>query len=325
MRATDRPSHAARRAQTFGFLLVPQFSMISFTALLEPLRVANWVAGRELYRWRLFSRDDAPVTASNGLPLAPTMPLSVAERVDALLVVAGDDAQQHCDAATAALLRRLARRDLDLGATSTGSLLLAHAGLLDGHRCTIHWENLSGLREAFPRLRVSAGLFQIDGRRMTCSGGIAGLDMMLHLIAARHGRRLAQAVSEQCLHGGLRPAHGCQRLGLRQRLEVSHRGLLDVVARMEAALEEPLAPRTLAAAAGLSPRQLERLFREHLGSTPARYYLQLRLGRARALLQQTSLAVVEVGAACGFASASHFARCYRQRYGCTPRQERGVA
>lgn len=314
--STDRP------AQTYGFLLVPQFSMISFSALLEPLRIANWVAGRTLYRWQLFGRDDAPVVASNGLPLAPTAPWAAIAQVDVLFVVAGDDVHLHCDAATVALLRRLARRGMDLGATSTGSLLLAHAGALDGYRCTIHWENLTGLREAFPRVRASSELFQIDRNRLTCSGGVAGLDMVLHLVARRHGRKLAHAVSEQCLYGRIRPAEVRQRTGLRQRLGVSHAGLLAVVARMEAELEEPVAPGALAQACGLSPRQLERLFREHLGTTPARYHLQLRLARAQALLQQTSLPVVEVGVACGFASASHFARCYRQRYDRTPRQER---
>lgn len=324
MRPSPPSAAGSKRALTYGFLLVPQFSMISFTALVEPLRIANWVAGRPLYHWQVFSRDDTPVAASNGLPLAPTAPQSQIAQVDALFVVAGDDPQLYCDEATVALLRRLARSNIDLGATSTGSLLLAHAGLLDGYRCTIHWENLSGLREAFPRVRASSELFQIDRKRLTCSGGIAGLDMVLHLIATRHGRRLANAVADQCIHGRIRPADGRQRQGLRQRLGVSHPGLLAVVARMESALEEPVAPRALAAEAGLSPRQLERLFGEHLGSTPARYYLQLRLDRARALLQQTSLPVVEVGAACGFASASHFARCYRQRYGCTPRQERAA-
>lgn len=324
MRPSHTPEAGGKRALTYGFLLVPQFSMISFTALVEPLRIANWVAGRALYHWQVFSRDDMPVAASNGLPLAPTAPQSQIEQADALFVVAGDDPQLYCDDATIALLRRLARSNLDLGATSTGSLLLAHAGLLDGYRCTIHWENLSGLREAFPRVRASSELFQIDRKRLTCSGGIAGLDMVLHLIATRHGRRLANAVSDQCIHGRIRPADGRQRQSLRHRLGVSHAGLLAVVACMEAALEEPVAPRALAAEAGMSPRQLERLFGEHLGSTPARYYLQLRLDRARALLQQTSLPVVEVGVACGFASASHFARCYRQRYGCTPRQERAA-
>lgn len=324
MPTTHPTTPAGKRALTYGFLLVPQFSMISFTALLEPLRIANWVSGRTLYQWQLFSRDDTPVPASNGLPLAPTAPQAGMERVDALFVVAGDDPHLYCDEATVALLRRLARSGIDLGATSTGSLLLAHAGLLDGYRCTIHWENLSGLREAFPRVRASSELFQIDRRRWTCSGGIAGLDMVLHLIAARHGKRLAAAVSDQCIHGRIRPAEGRQRLGLRHRLGTTHAGLLAVVACMEAALEDPVPPRVLAAGAGLSPRQLERLFGEHLGNTPARYYLQLRLDRGRALLQQTDLPVVEVAAACGFASASHFARCYRQRFGCTPRQERAA-
>lgn len=325
MRSADTAPLSVQGQQTFGFLLVPQFSMISLSALLEPLRMANWIAGRELYRWELFSRDGAPVAASNGLTLSPIAPMEVIERVNALFVVAGDDTASHCNRDMDALLRRLDRRGIPLGATSTGSLLLAHAGLLDGHRCTIHWALLSSLRESYTRLRASPALFQIDGPRMTCSGGIAGLDMMLHLIAEHHGPRLANAVSDQCIHAQIRPAHGRQRMALRHRLGISHPDLLAAVSCMETQLEEPLPLSRLADEIGLSLRQLERLFRAQLGATPARYYLQLRLVRARELLQQTSMPVVEVGVACGFATASHFGRCYRQHYGRTPRQERADA
>lgn len=319
---TPRADATPAEVQSFGFLLVPQFSMISFTAVLEPLRMANRESGKSLYRWEIFSQNDKPVAASNGLAIPPTAPLAASTQMHTLIVVAGIDAHLFGNRKTSAWLHRLARHGVHLGATSTGTLLLARAGLLDGYRCTIHWENLAGLREEFPQLNISSELYEIDRQRLTCSGGIAGLDLMLHLIALRHGHALASAVSEQCIHPNIRPAHERQRMALEHRLEINHPRLVQVIAQMESHLDDPLAPQDLAATAGLSLRQLERLFKEHLGHTASRFYLGLRLQRARALLQQTSLPMVEVAAACGFVSVSHFGRCYRERFGHTPGAER---
>ena len=308
-----------------GFLLIPDFSLMSFSSAIEPLRSANRMSGCDLYRWHLFSVDGQPVEASNGIPFTPHAAIGDIARFSTVIVVAGLEPQNFRDKRTFSWLRQLARHGTQLGAVSTGSYLLARAGLLNGYRCTIHWENLSGFMEEFPDLDVTTRIFAIDRDRFTCSGGTAALDMMLHFIAAEHGKDLANAVSEQFIHTGSADHETRQRMPLRQRLRVSHPKLLDVIAQMEANLEEPMSREELADSVGLSTRQVERLFRKYLGCTPARHYLELRLKRARRLLAQTSMSILDVSIACGFVSASHFSKCYREMFAHTPRRERAPA
>ena len=310
--------------QVFGIFLVPQFSMMAFTLAVEPLRVANRAAGRTLYQWRLISRDGLAVASSSGIEVLPHCAIAGVERLPNLIVVAGLDAPRYQDKAVFAWLRGLARRGCRVGALSTGSYLLARAGLLNGYRCTIHWENLAGFQEDFPDLEVSAELCEIDRNRFTCSGGTASLDLMLNLIAMEYGRDLATNIAETFLHERIRDTHDQQRMTLRGRLGISHPKLLTAVAMMEENLEEPLSRAEMARRAGLPTRQLERLFRKYLNRTPTRYYLELRLTRARLLLTQTAMSVLDVALACGFVSASHFSKCYREFFDKTPRDERSL-
>lgn len=311
-------------AQQYGFFLHPHFSMLAFTSAVEPLRAANRLSGRKLYSWLIISRDGNPVLASNGIEVVPHAGIDDVGQLSNVIVVAGLNAHLHADKRLFAWLRKLERQGCRMGALSTGSYTLARAGLLDGYRATIHWENLDGFREDFPELEVTSELFEIDGSRFTCSGGTAALDLMLSLIALEHGRDLATQVAEQFIHERIREAHDQQRMSLRGRLGISHPKLLKVIEMMEQNLEEPLPRSALARANGLSTRQLERLFRKYLNRTPTRYYLELRLHRARALLNQTSLSILDVALACGFVSASHFSKCYREFFAKTPREERLV-
>jgi transcriptional regulator GlxA family with amidase domain len=311
--------------QTFGFLLLPQFSMLAFSSAVEPLRAANRLSGKPLYDWRIFTADGRPIHSSSRMHLLPDCGLEDCGRLDFLIVVAGLAVQRLRDPTVIAALRRQARSGCHLGALSTGSYLLAWAGLLDGFRCTVHWENLDAFREDFPDLNITGELFEIDGPRLTSSGGTASLDMMLSLIGKSHGRDLAAQVAEQFIHERIRDTHDHQRMSLQGRLGISHPKLLQVIATMEEHLEEPLARAELARRAGLSTRQLERLFRRYLGRTPTRFYLELRLHRARALLTQTSMSILNVALACGFVSASHFSKCYREFFNKMPREERQQA
>jgi transcriptional regulator GlxA family with amidase domain len=310
--------------QVYGFFLHPRFSMLAFTSAVEPLRAANRLSGRKLYEWKIISHDGRPVSSSSLIEVLPHGGLDDFEMLPNVVVVAGLSAQFFDDRKLFAWLRRLARRGCRIGALSTGSYTLAKAGLLDGYRCTIHWENLTGFREDFANLDATGELFEIDRGRFTCSGGTAALDLMLSLMALEHGRTLATQVAEQFIHERIRDTHDRQRMSLRSRLGISHPKLLKVLELMEEHLEEPLPRSDLARRTGLSTRQLERLFRKYLGRTPTRYYQELRLYRARTLLTQTSLSVLDVALACGFVSASHFSKCYREFFRCTPREERQV-
>ena len=309
----------------FGFLLTPGFSIVPFITAVEPLRIANRLSGRELYDWFSLSKDGAPVTSSNGMTQLPDRSIEAAGALDTLFVCGPFDPQGYQDREVFAWLRRLARHGTTLGGICTGSYVLARAGLLEGHRCTIHWENLEGFTEAFPHIEASGELYEIDRDRYTCSGGIAPLDMMLYLISTEHGHELAVDVSEQLIHERIRDPHDHQRMSLRGRLGVSHPRLLHAIECMEGSLEDPRSLAEIAAQVGISKRQLERLFRTYLGRSPARYYAELRLRRARFLLEQTSMSVTDVGIACGFVSASHFSRSYREHFGKSPRKARLVA
>jgi transcriptional regulator GlxA family with amidase domain len=253
-------SRSNESPEIFGFLLIPQFSMLGFTSAVEPLRSANRLAGRRLYQWQLITEDGRPVVSSSDIEVVPHAGLDRVARLAQLIVVAGIDAHRYQNRKVLSALRRLARRGCSLGAVSTGTYLLARAGLLSGYRATIHWENLASFREEFPDLEITSELFEIDRDRVTCSGGTAALDLMLSLIGRTHGRTLATQVAEQFLHERIRDTRDPQRMTLRNRLGVSHPKLLTVAAEMEANLEEPLARAELARRAELSSRQLERLF-----------------------------------------------------------------
>jgi len=324
-------SERARAPQRFAFVLLPNFSMIAFASAVEPLRIANRMADRMLYDWQIVSKDGGQVRASNGCLVATDQSLAAVnvgpgQNQPTILLCSGLGAEWISDRELFAWLRRADRSGAVLGAICTGAHLLARAGLLDGHRCTIHWENLPGFVEQFPEVEVSADLFEVDRKRLTCSGGTAALDLMLHLIARDHGQELAVKISEQCLLDRIRQPHDHQRMPYRVRLGIHHSKLIGAIEMMESNVEEPLDQEMLARYIGLSRRQLERLFRKHLGRTPAQYYLELRLERARHLLYQTAMPIMNVAFACGFVSASHFSTCYRQMYGKTPRAERvGIA
>lgn len=308
--------------QRTAFLLLPSFSMMAFTSSVEPLRAANRLSGRKLYTWHLVTHDGQPTRASNGIAVVPDGSLFEDFAADALFVCAGIRAERFSDQKVFDRLRDLARRGMALGGVCTGSLALARAGLLDGYRCTIHWENMEGFVEDFPRLDITATLFEIDRDRYTCSGGTAPLDMMIYAISRDFGDQLAIGVAEQMLHSFVRQPHDAQRMSIQYRTGISNAKLLAVIAYMEAYLESPVSLAELARSVDLSVRQLERLFRNHLGKTPTKYYLELRLQRARLLLRQTTMPILQVAVASGFQSASHFARCYRELFGCAPRSER---
>ena len=305
-----------------GFFLVPQFPMMAFAAAIEPLRSANRLRNGTIFEWRLYSRDGAPVRASNGVDIAVHGSVEDTPTVDLLLVCAGTKDAGAGDAALAKWLRAHVRRGAEVGGISLGAYALARAGLLDGRRCAVHWESLTAFAEHFPRIRTTPDLFVVDGHCRTYSGGTAALDMMLHLITERDGRALANDVSEQFIHPGIRGTRDPQRMALQTRLGIANEKLLAAIALMEAAHEETRTVHAIAAEVDLSARQLERLFAKYLHASPSRYYLQLRLARARAMLLQTTKPILDVAVACGFASASHFSRCYRAVHGHRPSDER---
>jgi transcriptional regulator GlxA family with amidase domain len=308
--------------RTIGFYLAPQFSMISLMCTIEPLRIANEFLGNRLFTWELISKDGNRVPAVNGLDLPVHKAIADCGDFDALAVCASYDLPSACDPQVLAWLRRMARRGTRLGAVDTASHVLAKAGLLDGYRCTIHWQNLDAFVQEFPELTPTTNLYEIDRDRFSCGGATAALDMMLHLIAIEYGSRLAMQVSEQLIYARLRQDGEDQRSPVARRLLVHDPKLAAALAVMEQEIETPFAISELAKRAGVTSRQLERLFRQHLGASPNRYYADLRLTRARTLLHQTNMPVLDIALSCGFPSYAHFSRSFKRLFGRSPTEER---
>jgi transcriptional regulator GlxA family with amidase domain len=316
-----KPADPNRKTR-YAFLTLPDYSMIAVTNAVEPLRMANRVAGHPSYEWIIASLDGLPMPASNGLTLTPTERLADIDPVDLVFVCGGVNVREAVSPALLTTLRRMSARHLPLGALCTGGYALALAGLLDGYRATIHWENLSALREQFPRVLISDHLFSIDRNRYTCSGGVAPLELMLNLIEEKLGQTVSRRVSEQFIVDRIRDRSDRQYVPLRAQVGPVHRSVLAVASLMEANIENPLPLEDIARQSGLSRRQIERLFKRHVHCVPKRYYLELRLKRARELLLQTSMPIMSISTACGFQSPPHFSKCYRSHYGRPPTAER---
>ena len=319
------PSTSDRAPQTFVFLLVEGLSMMSLASAIEPLRSLNRLLGQDAYRWRLASVDGNPVSASNGIALAAENAASAIEGADILFVCGGLRVRPQHERRYLGVLRRAVRQRVALGSLSTGAYLLARAGLLTGYRCTIHWENRAAFQEEFPDLACTDKIYEIDRDRLTCSGGTAAMDLMLRLIADRHGRERAQQVANQFHHERIRDAAHEQRGGRPDYLVNVPPMLKSAIRAMAETLENPLPIARLAVGAGISARQLERLFLRYVRMTPARYYIALRVDRARELLIYSDLPVLDIAVATGFTSSSHFSQWFRRLHGVRPSELRSRA
>lgn len=322
LRKSDNVTHIA-------FYLYPNFSMIAFSTAIEALRLANRAAMEELYRWVIVSTSGEQVRASNGLVIevdqsaAETKIIPGKDRpYDYVFVCSGLGVERYKDSLAESWLRVQAHQDCKIGALCTGSYVLADAGLLNGRKCVIHWENLDSFQERFVNIECSADLFEVDENRLTCGGGTASLDLMLYMIREDHGQDLAWAVSEECLVDRMRNPHDKQRLPIQTRLGIQNTKVITIIETMEANISEPLGMNELATRAGFSRRQMERIFSHYAGRSPAKFYLDLRLQRARHLLYQSDMSVLDIAMACGFVSASHFSKTYKEMYGRSPREER---
>jgi transcriptional regulator GlxA family with amidase domain len=311
------------KPKLFVFVLLENFTLLSFASAVECLRIANRMAGRTAYDWRLIGESGTYVSCSAGAQFTLDGDLGDVRREDTLVVCSGIDVQSATTKKLLGWLRREARKGMMIGGLCTAAFTLAKAGLLDGKKATIHWENQDSFTEEFEEVNLTKSVFVVDGNRMTTAGGTSSIDLMLKLIADDLGEDLANAVADQLIYSSIRTDQDTQRLSVPTRIGVRHPKLSQVIQMMEGNIEEPISPSTLARDVGMSTRQLERLFRRYLNRSPKRYYMELRLQKARNLLMQTDMSVINVALACGFTSPSHFSKCYRAHYDNTPSRERG--
>jgi transcriptional regulator GlxA family with amidase domain len=299
----------------FGFLLINDFTLISMSSAVEPLRMANRICQKDIYQWCTISQTGNQVTASDGLSIN-------VDDLDAIIVCGGRQVENHTTEPTLRWLVAASKSGMTIGAVCTGSYVLAKAGLLDQYHCSVHWENMATVSDLFPRVSVSNHVYTIDRDRMTSSGGTAPIDMMLHLIRQQCGPDVSASVAEQFVYDNVRESIDHQRVPLRHTIGNQSEKLVSAVELMEANIKEPISQTDLAAYVKLSRRQLQRLFHRYLNCTPSRHYKKIRLSRARQYLRQTNLSLVDISSQTGFGSSSHFSKSYKELYGYSPSDER---
>ena len=308
----------------FGFVPLNDFSMIAFSSAVEVLRMANYLERDRIYRWSIINPVSRSVTSSNGLAVQAST-CDEADIPDVVFVCGGVNIESAVDNASLDLLRVLADRGAAMGSLCTGAYALAKAGLLDGYRCASHWENMAALKKAFPAVSFTQDLFVIDRDRFTCTGGIAPLDMMLNIVSARVGKTTAAEIADQFILEHVRDHGDRQHVPLAARMDAAQPAMLEVIQLMEANIEEPLSLDELVQLTKSSPRQLQRMFKKHMNVSPTQYYLTLRLQKARELLRHTDMSITNITAACGFQSACHFSKVYRDVFHVAPSAERRMS
>lgn len=305
-----------------GFVLINGFALMSYAAAIEPFRAANLLIGHDYYDLHQIPARNDHAHSSSGAIIEVSDPPDPGQDYDLVLIIAGGEPANFKDEKLFRWLRRLARHGVRLGGVSGGPVIMAAAGLMNDRRMTLHWEHAEALAETHPNLMIERSLYVMDRDRMTCAGGIAPLDMMHALLVEHHGADFARQISDWFMHTDIRPAGGPQRAGLVQRYGVNNPAMINAIEAMENHMADPLALTHLAQICSLSPRQLNRLFRDTLGETTMGFYRSLRLAKARTLIQQSPLSMTEIALATGFTTPSHFSSAYREQFGETPRTRR---
>ncbi|WP_225861644.1 GlxA family transcriptional regulator [Ideonella benzenivorans] len=307
----------------FGLLLRPGFGLMGLAGVLETLQAANQLLEQPAYDSVLLAAQAGAVPSAEGVAVLAHA-LGTAPRLEGVLVHAdGPWRESPVEAAPLlAWLRQQAAAQAVLGGVGTGAAWLAEAGLLRGHRATAQWPHGAALAERHPEVIVSQQLYELDVTRLSCAGHRASQDLLIAWLGQRHGERLVAELLAALGREQLSPREARQRLPLAAPARGGSAKLSEAVALMEANLGEPLPTEEIARLVGVSRRQLERLFKQHLDALPSRWYLELRLERARGMLRQTHQSILQIALSCGFASGAHFSNAYRARYGHTPREER---
>ena len=313
-----------RKAYRIGMLLLPGFNSMAAQAFIDPFRAANYLRADKVYAWQFLSPQGGTVIASNGIRIGDTLAISEqAAEYDLLMVNSSWTPEEFQSSKLQTWLRVASRQRVVLGGIDTGAFVLAYAGLLDQQRVVLHYEHLAAFNELFPSIPAEEALYSIDERRVSCCGGVAAIDLALEIIQMQYGIELANAAARYIFHERLRDASEPQ---VPSRLQPVGYQVPDKVREaillMERNVEEPLTQDELADYLSLSVRQLQRIFKRHIGLTPIRYYLDIRLERARGLVTQTEMPLMDIAALCGFNHAEHFSRAYRQRFALTPRKDR---
>jgi len=296
--------------------------MLSFSSLLEPLRMANKVSASHLYEWKIFSINNESVAANNTLLFSPTCDISEISDLDFLFVVAGTSIHEFYTPIIRTFLRKVSAFGIKIGATSTGTFLLAFSRIIGEKECTVHWEYMDMFVDEFPRIKMTGDIFEIQGDILTCCGGLSGLDLMLELIREQQSADLSKAIADQYLYPEIRDSDTKQKMDLISRYNIHNPRLLRAIQLMESNTRNPVSLSDISEHANLSERHLQRLFGKYLNKSANEFYLKIRLEKSYKMLKETDLSILSTAIACGFNSSSYFSKRFKLEYGLIPREVR---
>lgn len=314
--------NASRKEFRVGLVLVDGFPLMAYASAIEPLRAANLLADENLYDVRHLPVSGARSASSSGAIIRADAYLGEYVDFDLVLVIAGSDVVDLHDRRLESWLRLLVSRGVVVGGVSGGPLVLARAGVMEGHRMTIHWDHVNALSAEIRKVILERSLYVRDRNRLTCGGGTAALDMMHAVITEHHGPEFAQRISDWFLHTDIRQGDDAQRSGLAARYNTHHQSLLKALEAMENHIADPLELSQVATLCGLSARQLNRVFKTQLQHSAVNFYSRMRLQKAQQLLKTTSLTISEIAIATGFANGAHFSKRFKVATGHSPKHYR---
>jgi transcriptional regulator GlxA family with amidase domain len=319
---TGSPAREDQVSKKVAFFVTPNFSPIGVFGAIEVLRTANRLTSQPIYGWEIVSHDGLPVASANGVTIVANKSIAEAKQYDLAIICAGFFPEKYSDEKTLNWIRYLDRHGAQLGAICTGTYVLAKAGVIKHRRCTIHGDNTAGFIEQFPEIELINQVFEIDRNLYTCAGGTSAIDLFINIVSEKIGTEFASSIAHRMQQDRVRNSQDVQSNS--KRLDIRHKSpvLGKAIDLMEDNIEDPLATEAIARGLGISQRQLQRMFKNHIGVSPLEHYINLRVDRGHHLLQQTPLSIVEVAVACGFSTHGQFSRRYRARYGHSPSFER---
>ncbi|WEX79170.1 GlxA family transcriptional regulator [Sinorhizobium numidicum] len=305
-------------------VVLPESSIMSLASVLDPMRAANRVTGRQVFRWRLLSGDGQAVMLTCGVPIAVDGRFSLPLGGDLLLVIGGFNLHRHVGNRFVATLQECARHFDIVAGIESGCWLLGRSGLLNGRKATAHWEELEDFNQAFPGLTVLGDRFVTDGKYWTSGGASPTFDMMLHLITERLGPAVALDVASIFVYDQMHSPTDIQPFVSLGRIEARDPELAAAIRLMERTLERPMTVAALARRLSISQRKLELLFARGLSTSPGAYYLRLRLQVAHRLVRDSGIPMRDIALRCGFDSLSAFSRAYSREYQSSPLKMRSA-
>ncbi len=313
------------KLKSFIFVLINDFSLNAFGNAIEPLRLANRLAQKQLYSWELISETGEKVKCSSGLYFEVDSSIRQIKNHDYIILCTGENIKKNTTTTILNWIRKESRKQIYIGSICTGTYILAKAGIINDVSSTIHWENRESLKEEFEHLNISESIYTIDKKRFSAAGGTASIDLMLNIISQDHGVNFAKKIADQVLHDSIRTEFDRQLPLIPNRVGVRNPKVITAIQIMERNIEDPFKPSDIALNLGISLRQLERLFQRFFKLSPKNYYMKIRLQKARHLLLQTEMNVLQIAMATGFTSSSHFSKSYKLEFSITPFNERGFS